>query len=480
MMKFIKEHKVWTGIAIGFLCILVTVGVLFACNEASIEFNATEEQIFTLEYGKDTQPPEITALYTEKIFNRKGTEIPVILEKGELDMNTVGTYYLDYVAEHNDVKGKVCITVEVVDTQAPVIELVSNPEHYTSPVGKYEEEGFTATDNYDGDITSKVSRKEKDGVVTYTVADSSGNETTITRNIVYKDVIAPVIKLKGQKSISLKVGATYEEPGFTAEDECDGDISDSVTVKGKVNTKKAGTYTISYKVKDSSGNETVVKRTVTVKKPIKVIPGEKVVYLTFDDGPGPYTKRLLDILDKYDVKVTFFVTGANPEYFDLIGEAHRRGHTIALHTYSHVYSNIYSSKEAYYKDLEKIRKVVVKQTGEEPTIVRFPGGTSNTTSRKHCKGIMSYLSKDIVKKGYQYCDWNVSSGDAGGTSSERGVFNNVIKGISGKKHSVVLQHDIKSFSVEAVDDIIEWGLEHGYTFKAMDEDTQMTQHSALN
>jgi len=480
IVGFIKIHKLLTGICAGILCILVTAGILFACNDTYITFNAAEEQTFTLEYGKDTEPPQITAHYIETIFNREGTQIPVTIERGELDVNTVGTYYLDYVAEHKGVKGKVCITIEVVDTQAPVIELVSNPEHYTSPVGKYEEEGFTATDNYDGDITSQVSVEEKDGVVTYKVKDSSGNEAVAERTIVYKDVIAPVIKLKGSKNITLKVGNKYKEPGFTAEDECDGDISENVSIKGKVNTKKAGTYKISYKVKDSSGNETVVKRTVTVKKPIKVIPGEKVVYLTFDDGPGPYTKRLLDILDKYDVKVTFFVTGANPKYFHLIGEAHRRGHTIALHTYSHVYSKIYSSKEAYYKDLEKIRKVVVKQTGEEPTLVRFPGGTSNTTSRRYCKGIMSYLSKDIVKKGYQYCDWNVSSGDAGGTSSERGVFNNVIKGISNKKHSVVLQHDIKSFSVEAVDDIIEWGLANGYTFRAMDEDTKMTQHSPLN
>ena len=482
IMNFIKSHKLLTGLCAGLLCILTTIGILFACNDTYIVFNVAEEQVIRLEYGKDTTLPEVTAIYKETIFNPEGTKIPVTMTavNEEVDLQKVGTYWVEYTAAHKKVSAKVCATIEVVDTEAPVITLVSSPEHYTSPVGKYEEEGFTAIDNYDGDITSQVTSKEKDGIVTYTVADSSGNETTIERTIVYKDVIAPVITLKGNKNITLNIGDKYKEPGFSAEDECDGDISKEVSVKGKVNTKKSGTYVISYKVKDSSGNESVVKRTIKVKKPIKVIPGEKVVYLTFDDGPGPYTERLLDILDKYNVKVTFFVTGTKPKYFDMIGEAHRRGHTIALHTYSHVYSSVYGSKEAYFKDLEKIRKLVVKQTGEEPTLVRFPGGTSNTTSRKYCKGIMTYLSKNIEKKGYQYCDWNVSSGDAGGTSTERGVFNNVIKGISNKKHSVVLQHDIKSFSVEAVDDIIEWGLAHGYTFKAMDENTKMTQHNPLN
>lgn len=479
LVEFMKLHKLLTGFLIGAVCILVTAGILFACNEAYIVFNVAEEQVIQLEYGKDTEPPKVTALYKERIFNREGTEIPITMA-GELDLETVGTYFVDYTAEFKNVKGKVGIAIEVVDTQAPEIALVSSPEHYTSPVGVYEEEGFTAIDNYDGDITSSVTSEEKDGVVIYKVADSSGNETVVERTIVYKDVIAPVITLKGKKSITLNVGDSYKEPGFSAEDECDGDISKAVSVDGEVNTKKAGTYVVSYTVKDSSGNESTVERTIKVKKAIEVIPGDKVVYLTFDDGPGPYTERLLDILDKYNVKVTFFVTGMKPEYYDLIGEAYRRGHTIALHTYSHVYSKVYSSKEAYYKDLEKIKKVVVEQIGEEPTLVRFPGGTSNTTSRKYCKGIMTYLSKNIGKKGYQYCDWNVSSGDAGETTSEQGVFNNVINGISTKKHSIVLQHDIKSFSVEAVDDIIEWGLANGYTFKAMDEDTKMTQHNPLN
>jgi hypothetical protein len=116
----------------------------------------------------------------------------------------------------------------------------------------YVEEGFSATDNYDGDITSQVVSVEKDGVVTYTVSDSSGNTATAERKIIYKDVIAPVITLTNGPSISLNRGKDFVEPGFKAVDECDGDISASVTVEGKVDGYTYGTYTLTYRVTYSS------------------------------------------------------------------------------------------------------------------------------------------------------------------------------------------------------------------------------------
>lgn len=216
-----------------------------------------------------------------------------------------------------------------------------------------------------------------------------------------------------------------------------------------------------------------------IQKPQTENSEEKVIYLTFDDGPGPYTQRLLDILDEYGIKVTFFVTNCSPQYQNMIGEAYRRGHTIALHTYNHYYSN-YSSEELYYQDLKLIHDVVVAQTGVQPTIMRFPGGSSNTKSKQYCEGIMTILTQGIESHGYKYCDWNVSSGDGNSSIATEDVINNVIKGVSNKKVSVVLQHDPVSTSVEAVDDIIRWGLENGYTFKPMTDDTQMIHHTVAN
>lgn len=299
-------------------------------------------------------------------------------------------------------------------------------------------------------------------------------EAVVTEDV--RDKTPPVITLEGEKFMTLQVGEEYVEPGFSAVDDCDGDLTDQVTVRGEVRVN--GSTQLEYEVTDASGNTCVEKRYVTVE----IGEDEDIIYLTFDDGPGPYTERLLDVLDKYNVKVTFFVTGANDDYYDLIGEAYERGHTVALHSYSHKYS-IYSSAEKFYEDLQQIEDLVRLQTGTMPSIYRFPGGTSNTVSRKYKEGIMKELTESLPAHGYTYCDWNVSSGDGGGAQDEATVINNVLNGIQklGKRESaIVLMHDIRSFSVDAVDDIIEWGIENGYTFLPLADTSPMVQQNAAN
>ena len=174
------------------------------------------------------------------------------------------------------------------------------------------------------------------------------------------------------------------------------------------------------------------------------------------------------------------MTNQFPSYQYLIGEAHRRGHTIAIHTYSHDYKTIYSSESAYFNDLNKMKDVIVAQTGVTPKIVRFPGGTNNTISKKYCSGIMTALSSSLISKGYTYSDWNVDSNDAGGATSASQVASNVIAGIKTKSVSNVLMHDIKGYTVDAIDQIVSWGLENGYTFKAMTPSSPMFQFRPNN
>ncbi len=543
-----------------FLLLIITSFILVKTNRYHLELSIPEKEIY-LEYNVD-ELPEVTALYKGSVFHRNGNPIDVKMD-GKVDLEKVGTYEVSYTANYKNITLRESRTFVVQDTLAPVIELISKPEHFTSPVGSYVEEGYTATDNYDGDVTKQVVSKEADGVVTYTVTDSSGNKATAERKITYKDVVAPTITLKGGKNTSINKGKAYSDPGFTAADDVDGDLTDKVSVEGTVDGKTYGTYTLTYRVSDSSGNEREVKRTVKVadisapviklkgavnsyikvgtkykdpgftasdnmdgdmtdkvsvsgsvdtgkmgsnyitytvkdkygnktsvtrsvfvykKQAVSnpVNPGNKVVYLTFDDGPSRHTAKLLDILDKYGVKATFFVTNQFPSYQHMIGETYRRGHTIALHTYNHQYSKVYASENAYYKDLKKINDIVVKQTGVTPTIVRFPGGTSNTVSRKYCKGIMTTLSKNLSYHGYLYCDWNVSSGDAGGVKTSKGVAKNVISGIKKHSVSVVLQHDITSYSVNAVEEILFWGIKNGYTFLPMSETTPMVHFKPKN
>ena len=126
-----------------------------------------------------------------------------------------------------------------------------------------------------------------------------------------------------------------------------------------------------------------------------------------------------------------------------------------------------------------MNEVIKEATGEYSCLLRFPGGSSNGVSRFN-PGIMTRLTQAVTEAGFYYFDWNVSSGDAGGTTDTGVVYANVIGGVSGKNISVVLQHDIKGFSVAAVEDIIIWGLNNGYTFLPLTPNSPAIRHNVNN
>lgn len=203
--------------------------------------------------------------------------------------------------------------------------------------------------------------------------------------------------------------------------------------------------------------------------------GIKRVYLTFDDGPSANTDKILDILDAYGVKATFFVVGKE-NYAEQYRRIVEEGHTLAMHSYSHVYSDIYSSLDAYKQDLNKLRTFLYELTGVECNIVRFPGGSSNTISKVDMHTLIEYLdSEDMI-----YFDWNVSSGDASGIyKSANQIAANVLENIDKYNNAVILMHDAagKSSTVEALPIIIEKILESEDTvLLPISEDTVRVQH----
>lgn len=250
----------------------------------------------------------------------------------------------------------------------------------------------------------------------------------------------------------------------------------------KIDTSKEGSYEVTYSAKDSSGNKTIAKRKIEVIKKIgsEQQSNEKVVYLTFDDGPSENTKKIMDILAKYNAKATFFVTGRNQKYNYLIKDAYNAGHTIGLHTYSHDYQTVYSSVEAYFDDLNKVGQMVKNEIGFVPHYIRFPGGSSNTISRKYCQGIMSTLTKEVIEKGYQYYDWNGDSTDASGNhvAVDKLIRNGTL---CHDNNVMILCHDTqaKDTTVLALPAIIEHYRNLGYTFKGID-DTTYTPHQGVN
>ena len=479
-----KWHPKRTGngrlfliIGVAALTLVLLVGLALSLSiKVDLQVNEYDTFPVLLVYGKDTYR-EAGATAT---VNGKPLEVEI---SGAVDMQKLGNYTITYRAEYLWITKTATREIRVIDTTAPVITLNHIPGHLTLPGEDYVEEGFTAIDDYDGDITDKVQFTVEGDLITYTVADSTGNTASATREIIRKDIVPPVVTLQGDAQITIKAGSSFTDPGVTATDNIDGDITASVAVSGSVNTYHAGTYTITYTATDAAGNIATAERTVIVeaiKQPQTITPGGKVIYLTFDDGPSRYTQQLLDVLAKYNVKATFFVVNTGHSMKTLLNGIVDGGHGIGIHSVSHEYSEIYASEEAFFNDLYTMQGIIRDKTGVTTTLMRFPGGSSNSVSKKYNKGIMTRLTQAVQDQGFQYFDWNVSSGDAGGAKTADEVYNNVVNGVSGRKTAVVLQHDIQKFSVEAVERIIIWGLNNGYTFQALTPNSPTCHHPVNN
>ncbi len=434
----------------------------------------------TVSLFKDYTLPDYQICYGNFLACRDVT----VEQKGEVNTQEIGDYDLVYIFSYHGKVMEENLKVHVIDDEAPLIEVMDENIKYC-PNGKLGPINYQAHDNHDGDVTDKVTINPDGDNLVFTVEDTSGNVAKIFQKATKIDEEAPSIKLNGESSIFIKKNTEYQEQMATASDNCDGDLTNQIEVEGLVDVSKEGEYTLVYKVKDSSGLEASVTRKVYVyDNESHAENSSKVVYLTFDDGPGKYTGKLLDVLKKYNVKATFFVTNqvTSLGYENMIKRAYSEGHTIGLHSYTHDYRTIYTNIDSYFDDLNAIQNKVFTLTGYKSMIVRFPGGSSNTISKNYDGGshIMSQLTKALEAKGYRYYDWNISSGDAGETTNTSKVVSNVTSALSPNRANVILQHDIKDFSVNAVEQIILYGLSHGYKFQALTMDSPRVEHHINN
>ena len=245
-------------------------------------------------------------------------------------------------------------------------------------------------------------------------------------------------------------------------------------VKSAIEAAAGGTQTVSAENTQASGDP-LLYTTIGVDEFERAgIDGEdqseedtgvRKVYLTFDDGPSSNTNRILDILAEYDVKATFFVVGKEEEeYQALYKRIVDEGHTLAMHSYSHKYNEIYQSLESYSADLSKLQEFLYDTTGVWCRYCRFPGGSSNTVSRVDMHELIAYLDEQDMS----YFDWNISSGDAMSSSiSPEEIIRNCTAKLKNYDEAIILMHDAseKNSTVRALPELIE-------TIQAM-EDTKI-------
>lgn len=195
---------------------------------------------------------------------------------------------------------------------------------------------------------------------------------------------------------------------------------------------------------------------------------EKIAYLTFDDGPSSkITPQILEILDRYEIKATFFLLGKSVDrYPELVKQEYEKGHYIANHGYSHEYDEIYSSAQAIVDEYNKTEESIRKALGipeYSSHLFRFPGGTGG----KKYKAVKNEAKELLLDNEILYIDWNALTNDSVGKPTAESIINDLKDTVGSKNSVVILMHDAgsKQLTADTLPEVIEYLKEQGYSFK---------------
>lgn len=418
-----------------------------------------------------------------KIISHNKDVTDKIQELQNIDTSKINTYKMNISVPYLNRYITKEIDVQIVDKKAPLLEVELVDNSYMSYTTDFKNIKVNIVDNIDTNLENnlnitKTKLINNTYIISYLISDNSGNQTKKDYTVTLIDDVKPKIFLKGDNEITLNLNDKYVEQGAIAKDEICGDLTKDIKIKSNVDTSIVGNYKVEYTVTDKSGNTSCIERKINV-----VDEGNGTIYLTFDDGPSSnITPYILDTLKEKNVKATFFIINYDPQNEYLIRRIVNEGHTIAIHGYSHTYSQIYKSDDSFIYNITTLREKIKNTTGIDTKIFRFPGGSSNTVSRKYSPGIMSRLTSRLTNDGYIFFDWNIDSNDAGGASSKYEIYNNVTSALSKDKPNVILMHDApnKIYTLEALSDIIDYGIRNGYKFSNITEKTKPVKHSVNN
>lgn len=253
-------------------------------------------------------------------------------------------------------------------------------------------------------------------------------------------------------------------------------------VQNTTNTTETQSKPTENKTNENKTQTNKVSENKTAESKTTTSNGKSIAYLTFDDGPSSITNSVLDILKKYNIKATFFVINSGSYNKTTLQREVNEGHTIGLHAYDHNYAIAYKDDNSYLDGIDKLRAKVKADTGFDSHYIRFPGGSSNTISKRYSKGIMSRITKTAKQRGYKYYDWNVDDDDAGSARTADDCYNNVVKELRPNRSNIVLMHDFGTNKkiLEALPRIIEYCQKNGYTMLPIDDNTPEIHHGISN
>ena len=335
-----------------------TISIIVTANTTAPVITLTGSSTINLYTGATFTDPGATA-----IDDFQGDITSSITSSGTVDISLAETYTIVYsVSDSDGNSASVTRTVIIntpLDTTAPVITLTGSSTINLYVGATFTDPGATATDDVDGNITSSITSSGTVDTslagtytIVYSVLDTAGNSASVTRTVII-DTIAPVISLTGSSTINLYTGATFTDPGATATDDVDGNITSSITAAGLVDTSLAGTYTIVYSVSDSDGNSDSVTRIVVINippdttAPVITLTGSSTINLyvgaTFTDPGATAT-------DDVDGNITSSITSSGTVDTSLAG------------TYTIVYSVLDSAGNS-----ASVTRIVVINTPPDTT-----------------------------------------------------------------------------------------------------------------
>lgn len=454
--------------------VLAVILVVYFVKQPRIHFFQDE---IHLSLYDEVKPYE----YIEEVSHTNIKEIQI---ENHVNNEKIGEYKIEYIY-HDKV---FTLKVFIDDTTPPQFETVNTKILRNDSV-----DPKTLVKNIQDDSETIVYFKEDylfNEIKTYrvivVVEDAFENKTEKNAYVLVEERDTEPPTITGLDKLTMLIGDKIDlKKGIVIKD--DHDKNPTLTIDdSNLNIRKTGEYEVYYHVEDHNGNKETYTRDVEVlsqydNREAKK-DGVKTCYLTFDDGPSPNTKKILEILDEYHIKATFFVTGTSPKDAHYIKEAYQKGHTIGLHTYSHDYELIYSSLKNYINDLNKIKELVYEQTGEYTTYMRFPGGSSNLVSKKYNVGIMKRLTHKVIDLGYQYYDWTCINGDGEGIKTIKGLKKKAIEEVNGQEDIMFLMHDSanQGNTVKALPAILDYLIKKGYQFEVVDQYSPTFHHTVQN